>query len=80
MSGPIITDKQYQEMFQIGVTPEMLGVKEMSVKELSLSDGYVTVKQLNDTIIIKLDIPCAVASLDRNQAHLLMLWLQEHLK
>jgi len=26
-------DKRYQDMFQIGVTPEMLGVKEMTPKE-----------------------------------------------
>lgn len=52
----------------------------MSVKELSLDDGMVTIKKNGDRFIIKLDVPCAVAILDRNQAHLLMLYLQEHLK
>lgn len=53
----------------------------MSVKELSFDNGYVKFKKVNDnTFILKIDVPCAVASLDRNQAHLLMLYLQEHLK
>lgn len=53
----------------------------MSVKELSFDNNYVNIRFVNEnTLIIKLDIPCAVASLDRNQAHLLMLYLQEHLK
>lgn len=53
----------------------------MSVKELSFDNNYVNIRFVNkNTLIIKLDIPCAVASLDRSQAHLLMLYLQEHLK
>ena len=52
----------------------------MSVKELKFDNGYINIRFVNDnTLIIKLDVPCAVASLDRNQAHLLMLYLQEHL-
>ena len=51
------------------------------VKELSFDNDYITVRFVNDnTLIIKIDVPCAVASLDRSQAHLLMLYLQEHLK
>lgn len=53
----------------------------MSVKELSFDNGWVIVRFIEDgPLIIKLDIPCAVASLDRSQAHLLLLYLQEHLK
>lgn len=52
----------------------------MSVKELELDDGYLKINWLNDKLIVKIDVPCAVAVLDRNQAHLLMLYLQEHLK
>ncbi len=52
----------------------------MSVKELTLDNNYVQIRFVNEnTLIIKLDVPCAVASLDRDQAHLLMLYLQEHL-
>lgn len=52
----------------------------MSVKELSFDNNYVNIRFINDdTLIIKLDIPCAVASLDRNQAHLLYLYLGSYL-
>lgn len=55
-------------------------LKKMSVKELKFDNGYFTInQQLPDRFVFKIDVPCAVAVLDRNQAHLLMLYLQEHL-
>jgi len=56
----------------------------MSVKELVLKDDFkdLTVKETGDKIeveIVGLD-SFAFVWLDRNQAHLLMLYLQEHLK
>lgn len=56
----------------------------MSVKEIVLisnSSPDLSIKKIGDKISIKFpDIPVAVAMLDRNQVHLLMLYLQEHLK
>ena len=53
----------------------------MSMEQLSFDNGYIVVKFIDDnSLIIKIDVPCAVAKLDRNQAHLLKLWLEEHLK
>jgi hypothetical protein len=53
----------------------------MSVQELKFDDGYFNAYfVLPDRLVIKIDVPCSVAVLDRNQAHLLMLYLQEHLK
>ena len=52
----------------------------MSVKELSFDDGYIKFsKPLPDRIMIKIDVIGAVAILDRNQADLLRLWLEEHI-
>lgn len=50
---------------------------EMSAQELRLDDGYVSIKFIDDRLSIKLDVPCAVAVLDLNQAHLLYLFLKE---
>ena len=51
------------------------------MEQLSFDNGYIVVKFIDDnSLIIKIDVPCAVAKLDRNQAHLLKLWLEEHLK
>lgn len=61
----------------------------MSAEELTIRDAPIYFKfskslAAHGGIIIKayfgLDIPRAVATIDRNQAHLLMLYLQEHLK
>lgn len=56
-------------------------LKKMSVEEeLNFDNGWVIVRFIEDgPLIIKLDVPCAVASLDLSQAHLLMLYLQKHL-
>lgn len=56
----------------------------MSVEQLILKDDYkeLTVQELDTKIeleITGLDI-LAFVWLDRNQAHLLKLWLEEHLK
>lgn len=61
----------------------------MSVEELILKDDHVKMtvmkSNLKDCVLIKIvnmeeDIPRAIATFDRNQAHLLKLWLEEHLK
>lgn len=46
MSIPKITDEQYQDIFQIGVTPEMLGVK--MIDETTLEN--VKVKTMDELI------------------------------
>lgn len=67
------------------LTPEMLGVKEMSVNELSLYDPMrdieiIVTNENNINFKIKLGMNEENMTVSRNQAHLLMLWLQEHLK
>lgn len=61
----------------------------MSVEELIINDAPIYFKFSNADNIegaIKItayfgeDCPRAIAVIDRNQAHLLMLYLQEHLK
>lgn len=61
----------------------------MSSQELTISDAPIYFKfskadNIEGAIKIKayfgLDTPRAIATIDRNQAHLLMLYLQEHLK
>jgi len=58
----------------------------MSVKELIIKDGIIEhrFRSIDDKVTIAsyfgYDIPRAVATIDRNQAHLLMLYLQEHLE
>lgn len=63
--------------------------KQMSVKELMISDAPIYFKftkadNIEGAIKIKAyfgeDCPRAEAVIDRSQAHLLMLYLQEHLK
>lgn len=61
----------------------------MSVEELLIEDSPIKFKfrkadNIEGAIKIEAyfgyDIPRAIAVIDRNQAHLLMLYLQEHLK
>ncbi len=84
---PIMTDKMYENLFQIGTTLEMLGVKEMSVKELYLTDGPITLKvsmaaNITGAVIMRVDAPhsTTILALEHSQAYLLKLWLEEHLK
>ena len=58
----------------------------MSVQELILNDNPISIKvtmasNIEGTVIFNINAPHAkmIVCLDRNQAHLLMLYLQEHL-
>lgn len=59
----------------------------MSVKELVIKDSPIefrfrkpgTIDGIKIECYFGYDVPRAVAVIDRNQAHLLMLYLQEHL-
>lgn len=73
-------DKNYKAMVR------RVGAKEMSAKELVLTSGTTEVRVRHGTdtgkfgIQVTDDKSSAVYMLNRNQAHLLMLYLQEHLK
>lgn len=59
--------------------------KKMSVKELDLNEGsqWLRVRHVQQgcfTIAITEKLEIKEIGIDRNQAHLLMLYLQEHLK
>jgi len=56
------------------------GYRQMSCKELKLTTASVNLEASKVLDSFKIKIGVMAIYLDRNQAHLLKLWLEEHLK